>query len=109
MNNTSETKQIRISNSLDLAGAEKAREELLAELEGLDKSEKIQVILDVYGGYSAAFLDVVFGGLVRESKKKNMDGKYLHNHLELLSENPNMQDYVGLARHYMDEALSDTE
>ena len=62
---------------------------------------RVEVTFDDVIGLAASFLDEAFGGLVRA---EGMSKEFLDSHLHLTTTEPELEDYVGLARRYIDEA-----
>ena len=80
----------------ELEDAEEFRKKLL---EALNSFDKVEVLFNAPTGYSAAMLEKVFGGLIRDEGKNK---QYLDKHLELIEANPIYHDYVALAHRYID-------
>ena len=63
----------------------------------------VEVTFDDLDGLAASFLDEAFGGLVRN---EGMTKEFLDLHLHLTTTEPELEDFVKLARRYIDEASS---
>ena len=75
------------------------RDDVLAP--ALRGGEGVTVVFDGVTGFSAAFLDEAFGGLVREC---GMDKAFLDEHLHISAEDPYLGNHVRLAKRYLSEA-----
>lgn len=71
---------------------------LVAALQG---AEKVEVIFDGVAGFGSSFLEEAFGGLVRVC---HMDKTFLDEHLHLRTDDPDLADFVRLARRYIKDA-----
>ena len=67
----------------------------------LRKAEKVEVVFDGVAGFGSSFLEEAFGGLVREC---HLDKAFLDEHLHLRSDDPDLADFVLLAKRYIEEA-----
>ena len=75
------------------------RDDLLAA--ALRDAEKVEVIFDGVAGFAASFLDEAFGGLVRVYC---LDKAFLDEHLHLRADDPDLADFVKLAKRYIKDA-----
>ena len=64
---------------------------------------RVEVTFDDVAGLAASFLDEAFGGLVRN---EGMTKEFLDSHLHLTTTEPELEDFVKLARRYIDETSS---
>lgn len=84
--------------------AEEFRDTHLAPaLKDEDSYDQVRVDFGGVTDFSAAFLDEAFGGLVRQHK---MDGDFLKKRLVICTSEGDMEDYVRMAKRYIDHALS---
>ena len=67
--------------------------------EALNSFDKVEVLFNAPVGYSAAILEMVFGGLIRD---EGQNKQYLDKHLKLIPASSVYRDYVALARRYID-------
>lgn len=86
----------------DFSG-EEFREALLVP--ALQTGKIVYVVLDGAEGYSGAFLEEAFGGLIRAG----FSDAYLRDHLRVVNENPLYTTYKMLADIYMQEAKQDSQ
>ena len=75
------------------------RKEVL--IPALKDNEHVDVTFDNVAGTGSSFLEEAFGGLVRE---EGMSKDFLGSHLHLTTSEPELEDFVKLARRYIDEA-----
>ena len=75
------------------------RDDLLVT--ALRSAERVMVVFDGVAGFSSSFLEEAFGGLVRECR---MDKAFLDEHLHLHAEDPDLADFVQLAKRHIKEA-----
>ena len=75
------------------------RDDLLAA--ALRDAEKVEVVLDGVAGFAASFLEEAFGGLVRVC---HLDKAFLDEHLHLRADDPDLADFVLLAKRYIMDA-----
>ena len=61
----------------------------------------VKVSFDEVAGFGSSFLEEAFGGLVRE---EGFDKDFLDRHLELVTNEPDLKDFVELARRYITSA-----
>lgn len=64
--------------------------------------EKVHVIFDGVAGFGSSFLEEAFGGLVREA---GMSKSFLDKSLIISTDDPDLEDYVLLAKRYIEEEL----
>lgn len=69
----------------------------------LCKAEKVVVVFDGVAGFGSSFLEEAFGGLVREC---HLDQAFLNEHLHLQAEDPDLADFIQLARRYIEAAAA---
>lgn len=67
----------------------------------LTDDAQVEVTFDDVIGLAASFLDEAFGGLIRN---EGMSKEFLDSYLHLTTTEPELEDYVSLARRYIDEA-----
>lgn len=84
-----------------LASGETFREDYLAKALSKPDIEVLTVTFDGVAGFGSSFLEEAFGGLVRNNK---FEKDFLDVHLRLETSEPELEDYVRLARRYIDEA-----
>ena len=72
-------------------------------LESLQRPHKVKVVFNAPAGYSASTLERVFGGLSGLIGGAGEGKQYLAQHLELVPSHPIYNDYVALARRYLNE------
>ena len=75
------------------------RDDLLAA--ALQDAEKVEVVFDGVAGFGSSFLEEAFGGLVREC---HLDRTFLDEHLHLRADDPDLVDFVQLAKRYIKDA-----
>ena len=75
------------------------RDDLLVD--ALHKCAGVVVVFDGVAGFGSSFLEEAFGGLVRVC---HMDKAFLDERLRLHAEDPELVDFVHLARRYIKEA-----
>lgn len=110
MNNTASTAVISIAKDFsrvpagryledgDFSGT-KFRQDLLAP--ALRNHEHVKVVFDGVAGLGSSFLEEAFGGLVRV---EHMNKKFLDEHLLLYTEEEELEDFVAMAKFYIEEA-----
>ena len=69
----------------------------------LTEDTQVEVTFDDVAGFGSSFLDEAFGGLIRE---EGMTKEFLDSHLFLTTTEPELEDFVKLARRYINEASS---
>ncbi len=74
------------------------REKLVTALENY---EAVEVTFDDVAGFGSSFLEEAFGGLIREAK---MTKDFLDDHLEIATNDPELEDYVALAKQFIEYA-----
>ena len=79
------------------------RDDCLAPALRNGRFDKVVVVFDGVAGFGASFLEEAFGGLIREQK---LDKTFLDDHLELSTDEPELRDFVKLARRYIDQAAA---
>lgn len=67
----------------------------------LRKEERVLVVFDGVAGFGSSFLEEAFGGLVREHHLKKA---FLDEHLHLRADDPDLTDFVQLAKRYIEDA-----
>ena len=77
----------------------KFREELLVP--HLKDSKVLKVIFDEVAGFGSSFLEEAFGGLVRV---EGMSKAFLDEHLQLLTNEPELEDFIDLTKQYIADA-----
>ncbi len=82
----------------DFNGTTFRREHLVPPLK--DK-QVLRVIFDGVAGFGSSFLEEAFGGLVRE---EDMSKAFLDEHLQLSTEEPELEDFISLTKQYIDGA-----
>ena len=82
------------------------REDILVPALKDDSFERVRVCLDDVAGVGSSFLEEAFGGLVR---KGTFSKEFLDNHLELVTTDAGLKDFVELAQRYIDAATDDSE
>ena len=70
-------------------------------VEALRSGDGVEVVFDGVAGFAASFLDEAFGGLVREC---HIDKALLDERLRLRTGDPGLEDFVDLAKRYIEEA-----
>lgn len=75
------------------------RDDLLVT--ALQDAEKVEVVFDGVAGFGSSFLEEAFGGLVRE---RHLRKAFLDEHLHLRADDPDLTDFVQLARRYITDA-----
>ena len=75
------------------------RDDLLAA--ALQDAEEVEVVFDGVAGFGSSFLEEAFGGLVREC---HLDRTFLDEHLHLRADDPDLVDFVQLAKRYIKDA-----
>ncbi len=69
----------------------------------LKDSKVLKVIFDGVAGFGSSFLEEAFGGLVRV---EGMSKVFLDEHLQLLTNEPELEDFIALTRQYIEGAGS---
>lgn len=77
------------------------REEILARALRSDY-DRVEVSFDGVAGFGSSFLEEAFGGLVRTER---FEWDFLRTHLELLTNECDLKDYVELSWRYIKEAV----
>lgn len=67
----------------------------------LQNAEKVEVVFDGVAGFGSSFLEEAFGGLVRVC---HLDKAFLDEHLRLQTHDPALDDFVRLAKRYIEDA-----
>ena len=67
----------------------------------LRDDEKVAVVFDGVAGFGSSFLEEAFGGLVRVCR---LNKAFLDQHLHLRTEDPDLADFVLLAKRYIKDA-----
>ena len=67
----------------------------------LRDAEKVEVVFDGVAGFGSSFLEEAFGGLVRECR---LNKAFLDEHLHLRTDDPDLVDFVQLAKRYIKDA-----
>ena len=75
------------------------RDDLLVP--ALRGGSRVVVVFDGVAGFGSSFLEEAFGGLVRD---RQMREAFLDEHLCLQADDPDLADFVELARRYIKEA-----
>ena len=75
------------------------RDDLLVA--ALQDAEKVEVVFDGVAGFGSSFLEEAFGGLVRVC---HLDKTFLDEHLRLRTDDPDLVDFVRLAKRYIKDA-----
>ena len=75
------------------------RDDLLAA--ALRDAENVEVVFDGVAGFAASFLEEAFGGLVRVC---HLNKAFLDEHLHLRADDPDLADFVKLAKRYIKDA-----
>ena len=70
-------------------------------VEALRNNARVEVVFDGVAGFGSSFLEEAFGGLVRESQ---MEKSFLDEHLHLRADDPDLNDFIHLAKRYIEEA-----
>lgn len=70
-------------------------------VEALRSNERVEIVFDDVAGFGSSFLEEAFGGLVREC---HMDRAFLDEHLHLRADDPDLNDFIRLAKRYIVEA-----
>ena len=84
----------------DFNGAKFRKEHLVPPL----KDKKVlEVIFDGVAGFGSSFLEEAFGGLVRV---EGMSKAFLDEHLQLLTNEPELEDFIDLTKKYIADAGS---
>ena len=78
------------------------REDILAQALRDTQFDKVVVNFDGVAGFGSSFLEEAFGGLVRT---EGFGGDYLHRHLELVTTENDLQDYIDLSWRYIRDAV----
>ena len=65
--------------------------------------DKVIVVFDGVAGFGSSFLEEAFGGLVRQL---GMQKAFLDERLELTSTESDLEDFVLLARRYIEDAVA---
>ena len=81
------------------------REDLLVPALRAKNVAIVTVSFDDVAGFGSSFLEEAFGGLIRE---EGFHRQFLDVHLELVTTEPDLKDFVELARRYINAAADRT-
>jgi hypothetical protein len=74
------------------------REDLLVPALTAEKVGRVRVSFDDVAGFGSSFLEEAFGGLIRE---EGLTKGFLDDHLELVTSEGGLDDFVKLAQRYI--------